>query len=566
MLSDLKKIVGKRTDVDDEINRCKTRLQERPGDAPQMYLKIGQLYASVEEKEMALEALANAAQCAAKADDTKVALAANTLIVQLDPQNKDALASLAMLQFQGGANGFGGDYQKLLHDLSNAPQRNGAVTTVQDNAMESQSVFKSARAGRPKTERKRVDKAFENDRKALHDLIEGGGVDTAPIPLETLKFETDRKALISLIEDIELPGEHRPFSLPDKESLLAPQPTASPEDREPEQSIRSLAANDIATAETEAEAPEILVDLTKYQSPVVEIEDESGGEPAELITAQPSQPHSPPDPLPGLLSRLPIFAHLPESALHEFLQALNLDVVLTRPFPQEPEKHALTLTLQIVLPPTTEHSPTPFSWSFGFNPVEAGIPSASTPATLEVTGTIPAPVLDCPTDFLKELGMACKRRCFLPTLSQSPVFRQLPEDIQSAVAEQCIVVKAAPGAPIIAEGARDDNLYIVHSGEVEMSATLAERGDVQVIQTEYPQIRLAKLRVGDLFGDDGFLTKEPHTNTVRALTEAYLLKLPATLLTMLMKTDPHVETLLQQYHQQRAAATVKILQAALLGK
>lgn len=558
MLPDLKKLVGKRTDVDDEINQCKTRIQERPGDAPQMYLKIGQLYASVEEKEAALEALSNAAQFAAKADDTDVALAANKLIVQLDPENKDALASLAILRFQGGANGFGEDYQKILHDLSNVSRGKESVTTLQDDTMESQPVSKPAHAGRPKTERKRVDKAFEHDRKALHDLIEGEGTGAEPISLESLKFESDRKDLISLIEDSELPGERRSFSRPDKEPFPAPQPTSPTEDREPEQISRNLAANDMP--------PGILVDLTKYRPPVVQIEDASGGEPAEPIPAQPLPPSPQPDILPGLLSRLPIFAHLPEAAVHQFLQTLNLDVVLTRPFPQKPEDQTLTLTLQIVLPPTAKHSPTPFSWSFGFNPADAGVPPASTPATLELAGTIPAPAFDHPTAFLKELGMACKRRCFLPTLSQSPVFGQLPEDIQTEVAEQCIVVRAAPGTTIIAEGAHDDSLYVIHSGEVKLSATLAEREEVQVIQTEDSHIRLAKLRVGDLFGEDGFLTKEPSTNTVTALTEVYLLKLTAAMLTNLMKAFPPFEALLQHYHQQRAAATMKILQTAVLGK
>jgi CRP-like cAMP-binding protein len=92
--------------------------------------------------------------------------------------------------------------------------------------------------------------------------------------------------------------------------------------------------------------------------------------------------------------------------------------------------------------------------------------------------------------------------------------------------------------------------------------TLIERGELQVVQADQAQLYLATLHAGDVFGEGAFLTNEPRSATVSARTDVQLLKLPARYLTHIIKKYPHVGTLLKQYHQQRVATTLKLIQSS----
>ena len=164
------------------------------------------------------------------------------------------------------------------------------------------------------------------------------------------------------------------------------------------------------------------------------------------------------------------------------------------------------------------------------------------------------------SDFLKE---TYKQRCFPPMLACMPVFSQLTDRERQDIAKYFFTMNARKGTVIITEGEYDESLYFIIAGEVSVSTTLVERGELQVIQVEQERLHLARLQAGDFFGEGAFFTKEPRSATVSAVTDVKLLKLPQRYLANILTDYPQVGVLLKEYHQQRITNTMKNLQEAM---
>ena len=85
------------------------------------------------------------------------------------------------------------------------------------------------------------------------------------------------------------------------------------------------------------------------------------------------------------------------------------------------------------------------------------------------------------------------------------------------------------GGKIYKEGEIGTEMYVIRSGEVEVLKTFA--GEVRV---------LAVLRKGDFFGEMSLLEDMPREETVRARTKVVLVRITATVLEKMLKSDPGI--------------------------
>ena len=96
-------------------------------------------------------------------------------------------------------------------------------------------------------------------------------------------------------------------------------------------------------------------------------------------------------------------------------------------------------------------------------------------------------------------------------------FPGLDVEIGKDINTQFTEVKVPAGEAVVEQGDPATHFYVVKSGEVEVSQTLAD-GSERVIRTHGP---------GDTFGEVGILRRTPRTATIRAVGDAVVLQLPA---------------------------------------
>ncbi len=108
-----------------------------------------------------------------------------------------------------------------------------------------------------------------------------------------------------------------------------------------------------------------------------------------------------------------------------------------------------------------------------------------------------------------------KARVLDTILAMSPLFRSLTPGQRDALLDRFELMIAPEGEVIIREGEVGDTLYIIKSGEVEVS----KRGETG------ERIVLARLKEGDFFGEVALITGKPRTATVTALRPTRLMRL-----------------------------------------
>lgn len=96
-------------------------------------------------------------------------------------------------------------------------------------------------------------------------------------------------------------------------------------------------------------------------------------------------------------------------------------------------------------------------------------------------------------------------------------FPGLDVEIGKDINTQFTEVKVPPGEAVVEQGDPATHFYVVKSGELEVSQRLAD-GSEQRIRTHGP---------GDTFGEVGILRRTPRTASIRAVSEAVVLQLPA---------------------------------------
>ncbi|MCA9582725.1 MAG: cyclic nucleotide-binding domain-containing protein, partial [Myxococcales bacterium] len=103
------------------------------------------------------------------------------------------------------------------------------------------------------------------------------------------------------------------------------------------------------------------------------------------------------------------------------------------------------------------------------------------------------------------------RRLVANTFRTTPAFMALADPTRHDVAHLFELRSAEEGTTIMAEGKKADGLYVLISGEVDItSGGRTRRG-----------------RAGELYGLSALFSSAPSDTTVRALGEAFVLRLPA---------------------------------------
>ena len=134
-------------------------------------------------------------------------------------------------------------------------------------------------------------------------------------------------------------------------------------------------------------------------------------------------------------------------------------------------------------------------------------------------------------------------------LKKIPLFSELTDDDLDELATALNVTTIAPNQPIFWMDELGDRLFIIESGQVQISYT-DEKGE---------DIILSRLRPGDFFGELSLIDGGPHTATARALTETVLLTLDRSSFYVFMEKHPLIcRTLLNVLSKRLRVSTTKL--------
>jgi CRP/FNR family transcriptional regulator, cyclic AMP receptor protein len=137
-------------------------------------------------------------------------------------------------------------------------------------------------------------------------------------------------------------------------------------------------------------------------------------------------------------------------------------------------------------------------------------------------------------------------RNFLKNIS---LFAELTDNDLDELANTLNTTTIAPNTPIFWMDELGDRLFIIQSGQVQISYT-DEKGE---------DIVLNKLRPGDFFGELSLIDGGPHTATARTLTETVLLTLDHASFYVFMEKHPLIcRALLTVLSKRLRANTVKL--------
>jgi CRP-like cAMP-binding protein len=134
-------------------------------------------------------------------------------------------------------------------------------------------------------------------------------------------------------------------------------------------------------------------------------------------------------------------------------------------------------------------------------------------------------------------------------LKKIPLFAELPDDDLDEMAITLNPITIAAHKPIFWMDELGECLYIIQSGQVQISYT-DEKGE---------DIVLNRLKPGDFFGELSLIDGGPHTATARTLTETVLLTLDSASFYVFMEKHPLIcRALLTVLSKRLRASTIKM--------
>ncbi|MCP4399645.1 MAG: cyclic nucleotide-binding domain-containing protein [bacterium] len=557
MLQGLKKLVGQKTDDELQIQRYKKILQERSEPSPEIHLKIGRLYEKIDKKANAGVEYKDAARLYMEREEYVGALVSNKLIVRLDREDADALANVAFIEMQQGIRLSSLEFETFLKDIGQ-PLRTSKSEKNSTSTKHSSSRLALSRDNRRRNPEKE-NPHFNANRQQLIDLISG---DSDAEEHFDASFDAERYSLVDTIRQ-ELDAENIP-----NESK-----TAEVIEDIPLFDLRSHKAPGEPIVHP-AELPDEelpFIDLTQNDAPGEQVLGHETSEKGDVPNAR------------DILSRLdscPLFSKLSEAELNRLQQ--HADAYEIAEGDSVTQSHdgrqvlfvALEGLIELMVEDdnTAAREPDVFLlkagdfWGEHAFLGQTGLTLSAVAKTPGIIAEIPkrilAPIAKKSPALLDQLKKTCKRRCFAPFLRHVDLFQELTmEEIQN-IAEDFFTKDMKKGSLLIREGEYDESIFLIQSGKVEVRTSFVEREEFQVVKMEQEHTHLAYLEVGDVFGEGAYFTKEPRSATIVALTDGRLLKLPKSRLKKLIHDYPRVGSALQQYHQQRAQATMKIMQSA----
>jgi len=135
-------------------------------------------------------------------------------------------------------------------------------------------------------------------------------------------------------------------------------------------------------------------------------------------------------------------------------------------------------------------------------------------------------------------------------LAFTPIFQTLGQEDRRQLANLFTPVTFAPGAVIVKEGNPGDSMFIIKSGEVEVTT---------VSPLNQQRMVLAKLHCGDFFGEVSLIKKKPRTATITALTPVEAMELTRNNYEALTRHHPEITRLLEETIEKRVEETIQVV-------
>jgi CRP-like cAMP-binding protein len=144
----------------------------------------------------------------------------------------------------------------------------------------------------------------------------------------------------------------------------------------------------------------------------------------------------------------------------------------------------------------------------------------------------------------RALKKFCRQRLLTNVMNTSALFRPFNRKDRRTLVERFRARDVERDDVIIRDGDQTDGLYVVLSGEVDVSKD---------------GLLLTKLKEGDLFGEISLLQKTPATATVTASRHTTLLRLPREDFDALISSHPQILVLVSELSDERLLRTQKVL-------
>jgi CRP-like cAMP-binding protein len=182
-------------------------------------------------------------------------------------------------------------------------------------------------------------------------------------------------------------------------------------------------------------------------------------------------------------------------------------------------------------------------------PRTASVESASDETQLlEISAPVLAQLSHRYPQVAKALKKFCRQRLLANVMNTSPLFQPFSRDDRRSLVQRFLARDVNKGAVLVNDGDRSDGMYIVLSGEVEVSKA---------------GTRLAVLKEGELFGEMSLLSKAPATATVIASKRTSLLRLPRESFDELILSHPQILMLVSELTDDRRRQTEAVLGGAV---
>ncbi|MBI3179023.1 MAG: cyclic nucleotide-binding domain-containing protein, partial [Deltaproteobacteria bacterium] len=152
----------------------------------------------------------------------------------------------------------------------------------------------------------------------------------------------------------------------------------------------------------------------------------------------------------------------------------------------------------------------------------------------------------------EELLDYCRKRLIGALVQTSPLFKRFDEATRYLLVDEFQRKGFKPGSKIIKQGEPGSGLYVVATGEVEVSVS-KDGGEPVVV---------ANLSPGDVFGEISLLRDQPTTATVTARDSVGALFLPKAAFQQVLAEPASVREYLQSLSDDRVKATEAVQASA----
>lgn len=155
---------------------------------------------------------------------------------------------------------------------------------------------------------------------------------------------------------------------------------------------------------------------------------------------------------------------------------------------------------------------------------------------LEISASVLNPLARQFPAVAQALRRFCRQRLLTNVMDTSTLFRPFPKQGRRALVEKFLAREVRNGERIIREGDRGEGLFVILSGEVEVT-----QGAKHV----------ATLREGELFGEMSLLTGSNASASVSATRRTSLLRLPAEAFEALLQSHPQLRVMIAKLTEER---------------